>query len=181
MKKYYLIPLTEKDIYLNDKSLRSILDSLYPELLQREIDRINILYSVSPLIEMPTSVKQRYEQHNIETKKMYDEAQVPYYLIAYGNDRCAEEILTKSKITSRYPAALGIRSVSKEKAEEYYASSNYETAICRIFNNNDNSYKNSFDFTDDYEIEGYIDGIIENQNIKGFFKGKARIKRLIQK
>ena len=101
MKKYYLIPLTEEDIYLNGKSLESILDSLYPELLQREIDRINILYSVSPMIEMPTSVKQRYEQHNIETKKMYDEAQVPYYLIAYGNDRCAEEILTKSKITSK--------------------------------------------------------------------------------
>lgn len=176
MKKYYLIPMTENDIYLNGKSLRSILDSSHPELVQREIDRISILYSESPIIEMPEHLKKEYNDHNVKTKEMFDEAQIPYYLIAYGNDECAKEILTKNEITSKYPAALGIRKVSKEKAIEYYINSDYETKISKYFNN-ENIEKNPFSPTDVYEIEGYLEGEFEKQNIAGNFKGKVKIKK----
>lgn len=183
MKKYYLVPIIDSEINLNGKSLRNILGASHPELVQREAERIGILYSVSPIVEMPISVKEKYKQHNVETKKMYEDAKVPYYLIAYGNDKCAEEILTKAKITGKYPAALGVRSVSKEKAEEYYAASNYKEKIYSHLNNGQNISDNnsSFSFTDVYEIQGYIEGKIGEQDIKGIFNGKVKIKSLIKK
>ena len=37
------------------------------------------------------------------------------------------------------------------------------------------------DENDNYEIEGYIDGIIENHDVKGNFIGRVKIKKLIKK
>jgi len=178
MEKYYLIPMTDDDVYLGDKTLKSILDSSNHELVQREKERIDILYSVSPVFKMPEYIKRKYEEYCIETKRIYDKLQVPYYLIAYGNDESAEEIVTKSKITPKYPAALGIRRVSKELAEEYYIIKNYKTKIERYFNCIDNICENYFGFNDTYEIEGYIEGKIGEKNVKGIFNGKVRVKRI---
>ena len=174
MKKYYLIPIIEDDIYLDGKPLRNILELLHPELVQREKKRIEILYSIPPIFEMPKIVKDKYEQHNIETKKMYEEAQVLEYLIAYGNDRCAKEIFTNTKIKGKYSAALGIRSVSKEKAMEYYITSNYAEKIHKYFNNIENINNNSVTVTKFHNFEGYIEGKIENKDVKGYFKGKIK-------
>lgn len=186
MKKYYLIPMTEKDIYLNNKSLGSILASSCPELSQMESERVDILYSVSPKLKMPINVEQKYKQHIIKTKKMYDESLVPYYLIAYGDGKCVKELVTETEITSEYPAALEVRSVSKEEVKEYYTSSNYEAKICKFFNKDSKMDKNLFNYVDtdendNYEIEGYIDGIIENHDVKGNFIGRVKIKKLIKK
>jgi len=103
---------------------------------------------------------------------MYDEAQVPCYLIAYGNDRCAKKILTKAKITAEYPAALGVRSVSEEKAEEYYTDCNYEAKIYKYLDVIQEANKNPFPFTNTYKFEGYIEGKIGNQD----FNGKLKLK-----
>lgn len=177
MNKYYLIPTTESDIYFNDKSLGNILEEYYPELFRREEERIDILYSTSPLISMPASERRRYNEHNAETKKMFDKKQVPQYLIAYGNDYYAEEILTKIKITSKYPAALSIRSVSKEKVEEYYYSSNYKTKITNYFSNI--KIISEIPFNDTYDFVGYVDGKIDGHSVTGSFKGKIKAKKLI--
>lgn len=125
---------------------------------------------------MPRVVKEKYDLHNIETRKMYDEVGVPRYLIAYGTDKCVLELLTKSKITVKNSAALGIRSVSKEEAVDYYTMSTYNSKICNFFDIAENIDENLFDFSDYYNFEGYIEGKINKQDEKGNFKGKIKIK-----
>lgn len=175
-REYYLIPLVDHDIYLNDISLINILKEKYPILAERENKRISILYSVSPLIAMPESVEQKYKVHNIETKIMYQELQVPQYLIAYKIEDCrAKEILTGKEISSRYEAALGIRSVTEEEVKKYYYDTNYEENIKNFFQI-EKVLESPFD--DLNEVEGYLIGKIGTQEVKGNFKGKIRIKKL---
>lgn len=176
MEKYYLIPMTDRDIYIDDKSLCSILKESHPILMDREEERIDILYSTSPLVRMPITEEIRYKKHKEETKKMYHELQVPEYIIAYGNECEAREILTNAEIISRYLAALSIRGVTKEKAKEYYYINNYYEKIVNYFNNL--SIINETPFIDDYDFEGYIEGEIEGKDIKGNFKGKIKIKKI---
>lgn len=176
MRKYYLIPLTDIDIYLNDISLKKMLAQTQPVLAQRENERIDILYSVSPLIGMPRELKEKYNRHIAETRKMYDEFQIPRFLIAYGTDICcAEEILTKRKIHSDYIAALEVREATFEKVREYYDSTNYREKIKNLFH-----IENVIDdpFGEFYEVEGYIEGKLSDKDVKGIFKGKIKIKKL---
>jgi len=94
--KFYLIPITERDIFINGVSLKETL-------------KIN---------------------HT--------------------------EISTNTKTTADYPAALGVRSVSKQKAEEYYYSSNYAGKIQNFIN--DSKIVCELPFGYYYDIVGYIDG-----------------------
>ena len=138
MKKYYLIPVIDDNVYLNEQLLKNILKTSYPKLIRREEKRIDILYSISLVIKMPKAVLKRYHNHNAKTKKIFDKLQIPPYLIAYGDDHFAEEILTGSKIFPKYPTTLGVRSVSTLKAKEYYIESNYEIKIRNYFQNLEN-------------------------------------------
>lgn len=176
IKSFYLIPITDSSIYLNNKPLRDILESSHPELIRREDERINILYSEG--LDMSESLEEEYEQYVINTKKLYDKMQVPEYLIAYGNDKHAKEIITNSEITAEFSAALGCRRVSIEKAEKYYNDTDYETKIRKYFNYINETNENVLKSNNIYEIEGYIEGKIKNKDIQGDFKGKIKIKKL---
>ena len=112
MYRYYLIPMLEKDISFNGIPLNQILKHKQPILIDREEERIDILYSTSPLVRMPLSEEIRYKKHNDDTKKMYHRLGVPYCIIAYGNEYEAREILTDAKIVPEYKAALGIREIN---------------------------------------------------------------------
>jgi len=177
--QYYLIPITTTGIYFNGKELYEILKETYPELAQREEERINIIYSACPKIGITEIIKQKYNKHIHETKKIYNEKKVPQYLIAYGNDSCAEEILTKAKIQPKYAAALGVRNATEEEVCEYYHNSNYEINITNYFNNIKIVCKNPFIYT--YDIDGYIEGNVNGQPIKGNFKGKIKTKKIIKR
>lgn len=174
MKNYYLIPIKDNTIYINNKNLRSILEETYPELIQMEEERINILYSVSPLRPLTQKIKNEYNKHLEKTKKMYEALQIPQFLIIYGNESYAEEIVTKLKISFEYPSALAIRRKSKEEAENYFFNSNYINKINKYSNNLQNLFETYFQ--DDYEFEGYIEGKLDEQEIKGIFKGRIRKK-----
>ena len=142
MKKYYLIPMVlEKDLYIKDNSLFDILNSSYPELVRLEEARIRILYSISPLIDVPEDIKKKYNDHLVKTNMMYEQKNIPYYLIAYGSDKCAKELITDTKITSKYDSALGIRSVSMEEINNYLINSHYEEKVLNLFNIKNNKIK----------------------------------------
>ena len=138
-------------------------------------------------------MKERLDEEELkefdrDTNKKYDKALVPKYLIAYGTDFCAEEILTKYKIIPNSPVlSFGIRSqrISIEKSEECFSKNNYEAKIVKYFYHEYKTYTNPFNHdipfncgNDSYEIEGYIDGAIGNSDVKGIFKGRVRIKKL---
>ena len=129
MKQYYLIPVLEDNIYFNGKTLRSILNLTYPNLVDREIERISILYSHCPDFSMPEHLKRKYILHNIKTSILFDNEKIPYYLIAYGTDKHAREIVTKAKIKPEYPAALSFRNAKLDEINEYYMKTNYEERI----------------------------------------------------
>ena len=120
MEKYYLIPVTEYYIYIGDKTLRDILKNRYEELVQKEEERINILYSTSPVVKMPYSVQVKYNKHNEETSKRYEELCVPQYLIAYKKGRRIREISTDTILFAKHSCHFDIREVSKEKALNYF-------------------------------------------------------------
>ena len=176
MKNFYLIPMVIdcNELYIDGQSLKSFLPE---EIIESERKRIRIIYSTDITRKMPETVERKYEQHILETKELYERLQIPFYLIAYGNDRCAREILTERKIKSKYPAALAVRRVSKEEIQEYFVSSNYEKKIYNLFNGIEKKNEVPFEFDDEMEVEGYIDGEIKKQKVKGMFKGKIRVKK----
>lgn len=176
MKKFYLIPITKSGIYLNGQSLSDILKITYPELYEMESERIRILYSTSPLLPMPPSEEIRYKEHLEKTKRRYDELQVPQYLIAYGNDAGAKEILSNGIITSRHPAYIGIREANERKVDNYYEDSNYYVKLINYLNSIETINKDNND--DTLDITAYIDGYIGKKHIKGNFNGKIKIKEL---
>lgn len=135
MKNFYLVPIIDSSIFLNGLSLRAILANTIPELLQREEEIINILYSTSPLVDMPESEKIRYKIHNEETKKLFEKKFIPQYLIVVGDKFYTGEIVTLTKISAEYPSALGIRKTSEDEAKKYYINSNYKNSIANYFEN----------------------------------------------
>ena len=182
-REYYLVTLKENDVYLNEVSLRNILEKLYPELAKMEEKRVDLIYSERIGTPMSESLKRKISCHKENTKRMYDKLQVPQFLIAYKTgDLSVKEIFTGKQLTSKYPAILGIKSVSKEKVIEYFKTTNYSEKICKFI-----LAVNNFFLTDDHgknqtidlsEIEGYIEGEVNNIVIRGRFKGKIRIRNM---
>ena len=121
--KYYLIPLVDTDIYYHCQSLRDILREKFPLLARREEQRIDILYSTRFYEPIP---KQELNAHNHETMLIYQKENIPMYLIAYGTDELsAHEIFSREVLLAKYPAALGIREVTKDSAEKYFKENDY--------------------------------------------------------
>ena len=141
MKKYYLIPITEKCIYFKKTRLRDILKENYYDLYRKEIERIEILYSTDPNIDMPKEEKERYEAHLIKTKKLYEDMKIPQKLIAYGDNDCVKEIVTKKKLKSEYDAALGIREASESEVLKYCLESDYYDKVINYFEGFSNTNK----------------------------------------
>ncbi len=165
MRKYYLIPLTDRAIYLNEKPLETILKEKFPKLYKREEERIDILYSNGYDSEIP---RERLDRHNEKTKEIYEKMQIPEYIIACGNDKSAKEVITGIKLSGKYPAALGVRKTSKERLEEYYRTSNYSNKII--------NYINVIRNINDVAI--FLEGNIDGKPVKGEFIGTIKVKKI---
>lgn len=132
--KYYLISIAlANDIFFNGKSLKQLLEEFYPELYKRENERVNILYSVSPLVSLPPEVRKKYEAYVHETSEIYKRLEVPEYLIATGNDKKVIEVCTHNKLVSKYDAALGIRSTTIDKTQKFFDSIDYNKCVSDFF------------------------------------------------
>lgn len=186
------MPTKDDKIFWNNFCLADLLKKISPELMKMEDERIDILYSVSPVEHMPASVLEQYKEHLAATKKRYQELELPQYLIVCGNDTDAYELITTNPIVPAYSAALGVRSVSFEEARKYFTESNYEevvknyfSAIKKSFYDNDsdpfsehlNFNVLKIDTKKEDSIEVYLDGKIRGIPIKGSFEGIVKIKR----
>ena len=172
MKKYYLIPITEYTIYVGDKSLRDILKINHKELVERENERINILYSTSPVVEMSPSEKLRYKKHNEETKRMYESLGVPEFVVAYKDDFFTKELITGTILTSPHSINFNIRETSNDKVLDYLEESNYTKKINDFLN----GIKPEELYIEEYEADCYIEGTLNGKPVFGSFNGKVKVK-----
>ena len=175
---YYLIPVIDQDILFEDENLKYILKREMPELSKKEDQRIDIIYSTRYFMPIP---KNELIEHNNKTKLMYQDKNIPMYLIAYGNNGYeAQEIVSGKKLLAKYKAALGIRRVTKEEAKKYFDENDYFNKISNYFNqiyNNElsNIQLNSEPFLEAYEIEAYLDGKLNGKAFNGEFIGTLRL------
>ena len=62
---YYLIPVVDSDILLDGVLLKDILKKYFPELEERESQRVDIIYSTRYFMPTP---KEKLKKHNEKTK-----------------------------------------------------------------------------------------------------------------
>ena len=133
MKKIYLIPVGDQNVYCGDKSLKNILKESYPELFQREEHRLEILRSVHSGHSMSNFMRKRYITYAYETMKLFDRMRVPEYLIAVETEDGVREFLTGVELESYFPIAHTVRDISREDAEKYYVRTDYEEKVENYF------------------------------------------------
>lgn len=176
--KYYLIPLVDTDIYYHCQSLRDILREKFPLLARREEQRIDILYSTRFYEPIP---KQELNAHNHETMLIYQKETIPMYLIAYGTDELsAHEIFSGEVLLAKYPAALGIREVTKDSAEKYFKENDYFNKISNFFKHVyvEDLSKPIFDqepFSEVSEVKAYLNGQLDGKPFNGEFTGTLKL------
>ncbi len=135
MKKYYKIPMTERALSISDKRIIDILQDNYPELYNREVNRVELTYGNSkttPLIEQGTDI----ESYNRETDALYKQMGVPSHIIAYSDEADGVfEYATSEKIQApKSDTIFKMRIVSKQAATEFLTQEkNYFEVVSRMF------------------------------------------------
>lgn len=180
--KYYLIPLVDSDIYYHGESLKDILRESFPLLAKREEQRVDILYSTRIFDSIP---KKELDAHNYETKLMYQKENIPMYLIAYGDELKAHEIVSGEVLSVKYPAALEIRKVTKDDAEKYFKENDYFNKISNYFRllyieDLSNAEFNEEPFSEECEVEAYLNGQLNNKPFNGKFIGTLKLTKKIR-
>lgn len=154
--RYYLIPVVDSYIGLDNESLKEIFDREFPKLAKREDERVDILYSID---------------------------NVPTYLVATGIDEfMAREVVTGKKLYSKCAGALGIRETTKEAAENYFINNDYFNKVSnyfeRIYGEKAKNIKlDSEPFAETYEGVAYLDGEIDGKPFSGKFTGTLRLSK----
>ncbi len=176
--RYYLIPVVDSYIGLDNESLKEIFDREFPKLAKREDERVDILYSTRYYEPIP---KTKLENHNAETRRLYSIDNVPTYLVATGIDEfMAREVVTGKKLYSKCAGALGIRETTKEAAENYFINNDYFNKVSnyfeRIYGEKAKNIKlDSEPFAETYEGVAYLDGEIDGKPFSGKFTGTLRL------
>lgn len=180
--KYYLIPLTDQDIFCDNESLKEILKREFPDLSKKENQRVDIIYSTRYFERIPIN---KLKMHNEETKLIYQRKNIPMYLIAYGNNESeAKEIVSGKKLHCKYPSALGIRETTKNEAEKYFNENDYYNKITNYFkqiykNKLSNMQFNLEPFAETYQVEAYLDGKLDGEPFNGEFTGTLKLTKRI--
>lgn len=120
MKKYYKIPLTERLVYVGEKSLYQILQDNYQELYNREVGRIELIYGDHKSRVMTSTLQEKIDAYNTETKKLYKTMNVPTHIIGFDNNGDLVEYATKTPLNCcSKETFLHCRQVSQLEAYEY--------------------------------------------------------------
>lgn len=180
---YYLIPIVDSDILCEGENLKDICRRTFPALAKREDQRVDIIYSTRTFMPFPVH---ELKKHNKETKLMYGKENVPMYLIAYDDNGIeTHEIVTGTCLSARYPAALGIRKVTKDSAEKYFNESNYLDKAVNYFDhlynrNLSNTQSDQELFSGIYNGTAYLNGELEGKPIDGKFTGTFKLVKKIR-
>lgn len=128
-EKYYKIPLTARIVSANGVSLIEILHQKYPELYDREMDRITLTYGIGPKTKNPEILERIYKDKE-ETSQLYREMGVPEHIIAIKNPLSSELTVygteTKLETIGNYPFEQ--QEISVSGAAEYMANAAYDYA-----------------------------------------------------
>lgn len=84
--KYYKIPVTHRMIKMNGRSLFKILKEFYPELYQRELERVELTYGGDEPGSMTPQLEMALEKFQSQTDEMYLELGVPKFIIGFETD-----------------------------------------------------------------------------------------------
>ncbi len=120
--------------------------------------------------------KNELKEHNNKTKLMYQDKNIPMYLIAYGNNGYeAQEIVSGKKLLAKYKAALGIRRVTKEEAKKYFDENDYFNKISNYFNQIYNNELSNIQLNSEPFLEAYLDGKLNGKPFNGKFVDTLRL------
>ena len=121
MKKFYKIPVTERIVHINNKSLLKILKEKYPNLYDRENLRIELTYGHTEPGIMTPQLETLINNHNKETSLLYEKMGVPQFIIATKEEseepkELATGLLLETKAVRGF---FNMREISQEDAKLY--------------------------------------------------------------
>lgn len=137
-KKYYLIPIFDKCIFIKDSdsnyiSLYWYTKKYYSKLTKLEEERIGVLYSGNCNRPLTSLQKSKISMIQSKQKQKSDELGIPLFILAVGNNKKVYELITKEPIISKMSGDISIREVSRDVFEKKYDTS-YDSRIQKFIN-----------------------------------------------
>lgn len=136
MKKYYKIPMTERIVSINGKSLFNTLQDNYPDLYNRELGRVELTYGGPEPGIMTPQLEREVDEYNAETARLYQAMGVPSHIIGVKNDEGEVfEYVTGLPLETRgYTSMFSGRGVSQLEAYNYLDNQiNYSEVVTEMF------------------------------------------------
>ena len=136
MHKYYKIPLTERLVTVNNRSLFQILQEHYPDLYERERGRVELTYGGDNPGAITPQLECEIEKYNKETANLYKAMGVPSHIIAYQvDDGSISEYCTGASLESHgYYTFFKNREVSQAEAYQLLdEENNYSAVVSKMF------------------------------------------------
>ena len=121
MNKYFLVPVTSKNVKLNGMTLKDILKEVDLELYDREEERLVLTYGHE-------KDPKKINEFNTQTRKLYAKKGVPEKIIVLSeSDGELAELQTRNKIEAEESYLEVFSSPLKEAADILLHTSYYET------------------------------------------------------
>lgn len=135
MKKFYKIPMTERIVMTEKGPLIDTLKEQYPQLHQRELERIELTYGHNNPGYMTPELEKTVAEYNEKTAIMYKALDVPQYIIAQQeDDGDIIEYSTKTKLIIRCNSTLTGREINVIQAYDYMQEiPSYEERVNQFF------------------------------------------------
>lgn len=151
MIKYYLVPVTSRNIKIRDLSLFELLESIDNELADRENTRINLTYEREDCYMLEKSGY--INSYNENTSNLYRERRIPESLILKDDSTKVTEFFTGTEVDYDNKSELDMYRVKADVIQDFLT--------------------NNFDYQ--YKVEKFINN--SKRNVKSFLKRKNSVKR----
>ena len=116
MNKYYLIPVTTREISIDGNVLFDMLGNVDNELYVRELQRVNLTYE-NPLCKY-LQESGYIDRFNSKTKMLYKKKKIPEKLLIVRNDNKIYEFFSEKEIeceSDAYLEAFRVKSMDVKK------------------------------------------------------------------
>ena len=130
MAKYYLVPVTARDIKINGKTFFEMLENIDEKLYKRELRRVQITYE-NPLCKHFQESGLIDEFNNI-TKLIYRKKRIPEKLIIKEDDYGLFEFVSEKEIQCDNPLYLKVYEANIDDIKECMNNSSYDDKVLRF-------------------------------------------------